>query len=240
MEKTIKKIGVLGGSFNPPHNDHIRIAEYIRNRLDLDLFLIVPNALPPHKDTCHVEFSHRRRMLQILTEKHSALQISDLEKDPNVPHYTIDLIDKIKSEYPQSAVFFCMGMDSLIYLDKWRNGLDITDKCNIVVIGRKGYSVDDSNPEVKDYLKTHAVYESDSAFSEKLNEEKGNCFLLKECFNDVSSSKIRQEFEEYYKTAEQHMDLAEYADKFPYSLTYLDRGIIEYIVKNSLYRKRES
>ncbi len=240
MTKTIKKIGVLGGSFNPPHNDHIRIAEYIKHRLELDKFLIVPNGLPPHKDTCHVDFSHRRMMLQILTEKYSDLQISDIEKDPNVPHYTIDLIDKINALYPEATVFFCMGMDSLIYLDKWRNGLQITDKCNIVVIGRKGYSIDDSNPAVKEYLKTHAVYENDADFPQKLNEEKGNCFLLKECFNDVSSSKIRQEFEDYYKTAEQHTDLTEYTDKFPYSLTYLDKGIIEYITKNSLYKKRDS
>ncbi len=240
MTKTIKKIGVLGGSFNPPHNDHIRIAEYIKHRLALDKFLIVPNGLPPHKDTCHVDFSHRRMMLQILTEKYSDLQISDIEKDPNVPHYTIDLIDKINALYPEATVFFCMGMDSLIYLDKWRNGLQITDKCNIVVIGRKGYSIDDSNPAVKEYLKTHAVYENDADFPQKLNEEKGNCFLLKECFNDVSSSKIRQEFEDYYKTAEQHTDLTEYTDKFPYSLTYLDKGIIDYITKNSLYKKRDS
>ena len=240
MIQNIKKIGVLGGSFNPPHNDHIRIAEYIKNRLSLDKFIIVPNAQPPHKNTCHVGFEHRRKMLEILTCQYDDLEISDIESDPNVPHYTIDLIDKIRNLYPKAYVFFCMGMDSLIYLDKWRNGLSITEKCNIVVIGRKGYSIEEANPPVKDYLKSHAVYEDSDDFSQKLNEEKGNCFLLKECFNDVSSSKIRLEFDEFYKNDKHKKDLFDYADKFPYSLKYLDKGIIEYITKNSLYKERES
>lgn len=240
MKQTLRKIGVLGGSFNPPHNDHIRIAEYIKNKLALDKFIIVPNALPPHKDTCHVDFSHRRKMLEILTAKFNDLHISDVEKDPNVPHYTFDLIDKLKDIYSESSIFFCMGMDSLIYLDKWRNGLQITDKCNIVVIGRKGYSLDEANPEVKEYLNIHAVYEDDQNFKNRLNEEKGNCFILKECFNDVSSSKIRQEFEEFYKTEKQHTDLFEYSDRFPYSIKYLDKELIEYITQNSLYKTRES
>ncbi len=236
----MRKIGVLGGSFNPPHNDHIRIAEYIKENLKLDDFIIVPNAQPPHKDTCHVDFAHRRRMLELLIKNCSNISISDIENDPSVPHFTTDLIDKLNNLYKDCAIFFCMGMDSLIYLDEWRDGLKLSDKCNLVVIGRKGYRLEDSHPLVINYLNEHAVLEGQMDFNERLNSKKGNCFLLKACFNDVSSSKIRAELNDFYQNHPNGSDLAMSLHEFPYTKNYLNLETIDYITKNSLYKMRES
>ncbi len=240
MPEKVLKLGVLGGSFNPPHNDHIRIAEYIKKKLNIDKFVIVPNAQPPHKNTCHVDFVHRKKMLELLIGNLQDIEISDIESDPKEPHFTIDLIDKLKNKFEKYSIYFCMGMDSLIYLDEWREGLNITDKCNIVVIGRKGYSIDEARPLVKNYLKQHAVFEDDVSFENKLSSTKGYCFLLKECFNDVSSSKIRAEFEAFYKEKELNGNLAVDLNKFPYTKEFLNKETIEYITGNSLYKKRDS
>ena len=241
MIQNIKKVGVLGGSFNPPHNDHIRIAEYIKNRLSLDKFIIVPNAQPPHKNTCHVEFEHRRKMLEILTYQYEDLEISDIESDPNVPHYTIDLIDKIRNLYPKAYVFFCMGMDSLNYLDEWKNGLELHCYCNLAVVGRYGYTYEDTHSIVKEVLKERIVYDTSPDFEKYLNRKNGLCIILDNQYTDISSTRIREEFAQFYQAAGTRLkavkDMTCLVGRYlNYSCRHLKREVIEYIIENRLYK----
>ena len=77
------RIGILGGSFNPVHKDHYLLASYIKDVLSLDKFLIIPNATPPHKNTCHISFDDRVKMLSLASFDKDVFEISDVEKDLN-------------------------------------------------------------------------------------------------------------------------------------------------------------
>ena len=151
------RIGILGGSFNPVHKDHYLLASYIKDILSLDKFLIIPNATPPHKNTCHISFDDRVKMLSLASFDKDVFEISDVEKDPNLPHYSYDTLEKLQKLYPHDALFFCMGMDSLAYLDKWHKGLELIKFSNLVVTGRDGYSFDDINQDVIPFIKDYGL-----------------------------------------------------------------------------------
>ncbi len=230
------RVGIFGGSLNPVHKDHIRIISSVREKFALDRIIIVPNSAPYYKSDCSVSYEDRVKMLSLVIG--DGCTISSLESDSSVTHYTFNTVKELKDEYPEATLYFIMGMDSLIWLDKWKRGLHISDMCNLIVAGREGYSIDECNPEVKEYLKTHAVYENDAGFLSALSLKKDRCFIINECFNDISSSKIRLEFNDFYRQYGKIADMSEFdanADKFRYSSEFLDRKVIEYIITHDLY-----
>lgn len=239
VKKTTKRIGILGGSFNPVHKDHLSLANYIRDTFSLDSFIIIPNATPPHKSTCKVDFNSRVAMLKLSGFSAPNYEISLIEENNTVPHYSFDTLTKLKEIYKDSTLFFCMGMDSLLYLDEWKRGLELSSLCNLVVTGRDGYSIEDAHEKVKPYLKKFAVFENDSNFYTSQNDKTGHCFVLKRCFNDVSSSKIREELNDFYKIFAKNLDFDEsFANisKLNYCNKYLTKEVVEYIVSHSLYK----
>ncbi len=240
MNSKRERLGIFGGSLNPVHKDHIRIITSVREKFALDEVIIIPNSAPYYKSDCAVSYEDRVAMLKLVVGE--GCSISSLESDSSVTHYTYTTVEKLKGMYPEAALFFIMGMDSLIWLEKWKNGLRISDMCNLIVAGRKGYSIEECHPEVKEYLKTHAVYENTAEFEAALSLKKDRCFIINECFNDISSSKIRFEFNEFYRQYGKIADMSVFeahADKFAYTCEYLDRRVIEYIITHDLYHDRQ-
>lgn len=241
------RIGILGGSFNPVHKDHYLLAEYIKDTLSLDRFLIIPNAMPPHKNTCHISFKDRVKMLSLASFDRDGFEICDIEKDPDIPHYSFDTLEKLKNLYPDDALFFCMGMDSLCYLDKWHRGLELIRYSNLVVTGREGYSTDDINADVLSFVEKYgfqskSLSDENTFFKETHKDFVNNhsCIILKRCFHNVSSSKIRKEFQNFYQ---KYADFAkksvffEHIDEYPYCKQYLNIAVAEYILDNGIYKQ---
>lgn len=243
------RIGILGGSFNPVHKDHYLLASYIKDVLSLDKFLIIPNATPPHKNTCHISFDDRVKMLSLASFDKDVFEISDVEKDPNLPHYSYDTLEKLQKLYPHDALFFCMGMDSLAYLDKWHKGLELIKFSNLVVTGRDGYSFDDINQDVILFIKDYGLsgdknLELDDkeliSLQNKDFVNKHYCIMLKRCFHNVSSSKIRKEFQDFYQkfaNFAKKSEFFEHIDDYPCCKQFLDKAVIEYILDNGIYRQ---
>ena len=229
------RIGLFGGSFNPAHTDHLRICTYIRQRLSLDRFIVIPNARPPHKETPVVDFRHRMMILRLLGFDEGGFEISDFEQNSAVAHYTINTVRAFEERFINDELFFCMGMDSLIYLDEWREGLSISDHCNLAVIGRAGYDIRSCHDRVKAYLKKHAVYE------DRLDDgikAKGCCIILNESLHDISSSKIRSQFHDFYQDFKDNPTTWNFysrEDSYLYCKKYLNQDVIDYILRNSLY-----
>lgn len=238
-DKTNYRIGILGGSFNPVHNDHLSLVNYVKDTLSIDKFIIIPNATPPHKNTCKVDFNSRVEMLKLSGFCSPNYEISFIEENNAIPHYSYDTLTKLQDLYKNSTLFFCMGMDSLLYLDEWKRGLELSTLCNLVVTGREGYSIDDAHEKVKPYLNDFAIFEDDSNFYTSQNDKTGHCFVLKRCFNDVSSSKIREELNDFYKIFAKNLDFEKsFANisKLNYCNKYLTKEVIEYIISHSLYK----
>jgi len=130
------KIGIFGGSFNPPHNMHENIALELLNKNYLDKVIFVPTGTKYEYKNNLIQNEERYEMLKIITESNEKLSVSSFEFQDQVV-YTYETLAHFKKEYPEDEIFFICGTDNLSYLDKWKNGLDILTKYPIIVIKRE-------------------------------------------------------------------------------------------------------
>src|SRR5688572_23225710 len=102
----MQRIGILGGTFDPPHIGHLILAEYARESLDVAQILFVPAADPPHKDDTRIDIKHRLAMAEraIAGNPHFAVSLADIKRPG--PHYTVDLIPILQAQYPDVELYF--------------------------------------------------------------------------------------------------------------------------------------
>ncbi len=203
----VKALGFLGGSFDPIHKGHLNLARGVRRVLHLDKIILIPNAAPPHKQGNFSSYESRVQMtnLALSTLNHRQYQVSRLEQDPSCRHYTFDTLQKLRATYgPQTRLYFIMGMDSLLDLDTWHRGTELTDFANLAVIDRPGFDLASCpKTELCAYIKEHVVFEPGlnrgrslqdfEHFRQKLQEPCGNIFMLRAPLFDVSSTRLRGE-----------------------------------------------
>ena len=133
------KIGVFGGTFDPVHYGHLRMAEVCREELGLDRVLFVPNHVSPYKVGRPITPGHLRvAMLQSVTENNPAFAVSTLELDRPAPSYTVDTLRTIKSENPGADLFFLTGADAVRGLSGWREPEVLLDLAHFVAMTRPG------------------------------------------------------------------------------------------------------
>ena len=170
----------LGGSFDPVHNGHLQMALYVYQSLlplakqqqrELQLSLL-PNARSPFKADS-TDPKHRLAMLK-LAIKNTPLQINELELWQTPPVYTIDSVKTLRARYPHDSLIFIMGMDSAQSLDKWKNGLALTDHVNLWVFNRLSIGENtpinnDTNAETdKKLVNTDLIASNPSALQSQL------------------------------------------------------------------------
>ena len=170
----------LGGSFDPVHNGHLQMALYVYQSLlplakqqqrELQVSLL-PNARSPFKADS-TDPKHRLAMLK-LAIKDTPLQINELELWQTPPVYTIDSVKTLRARYPHDSLIFIMGMDSAQSLDKWKNGLALTDHVNLWVFNRLSIGENtpinnDTNAETdKKLVNTDLIASNPSALQSQL------------------------------------------------------------------------
>lgn len=133
------KIGIMGGTFNPIHNAHLRIAEEVRDFLALDKVIFIPAAEPPHKPLAgDLPFEHRYEMVRLAIAENPFFDISDLEKRRGGKSYSIDTLRTLRAEFPADELYFIIGSDSFMDIGAWREYRAIFCCSNIVVVERPG------------------------------------------------------------------------------------------------------
>lgn len=191
-----ERIGILGGSFNPVHHDHLAIAAQTKAIFSLTKVLFIPNASPAYKNSVTVSYKDRRAMLNMALEDFGdpAFEIADLEEDDSRHHYTCETLSLLREQYgPEIPLFFVMGSDSLLYIDEWKNGLLLHTMANLVCFTRSGYESKKIKPAIASLLKKCSVTEDDPSALKKASEmPAGNIFLLNRPFHLLSSSALRK------------------------------------------------
>jgi len=142
---TLRRIGVLGGTFDPIHYGHLFIAEEARVRIPLERVLFVPAAQPPHKarTTITAPEHHRLRMVELAIASNPYFEISRVDIDRPGPHYSVDMIPLLQEEYgPQTQFYFIMGLDSLSEIPTWHEPSRLLELCHLAVASREGYDAD--------------------------------------------------------------------------------------------------
>lgn len=114
------KIGVFGGTFNPPHNGHIRLAKAAADELKLDKLLVIPSCIPPHKIAAKLaDGQERLEMCRLAFGCDPRFEVSPMELERGSRSYTVETLRELKALYPDSELYFIVGSDMLESFDKW-------------------------------------------------------------------------------------------------------------------------
>lgn len=142
------KIGVYGGSFNPPHNGHLYLANEVSRRLELDKLIIIPSNISPQKEhNGNIDPIHRINMCKDVFSS-SLFEISDCEIARGGKSYTFDTLTFLNEKYPHSEFYLFMGSDMLLSFHTWFRFSDILKMCTLCAISRE----DEKNAaELRDY-----------------------------------------------------------------------------------------
>ena len=134
------KIGLFFGSFNPVHNGHLMLANYIVEYADLDSVWFVVSPHNPFKDKKSLlDDHHRRDMLELAVKNDERFEVCDIEFYMPKPSYTIDTLVRLSERYPNTDFYLICGTDNLINFHKWKNYQVILDNYKLLVYPRKGY-----------------------------------------------------------------------------------------------------
>lgn len=168
------KIGIFGGAFNPPHNEHITALNLFKESVGLARCIIIPSYYPPHKDGAEMlPFEVRANMCAMVFKDD---EISYIEKNSEEKNYAINTIRKIKEENPNSELFYLIGGDSMADFFSWYKPYELIKEVTLVV-----------------YQRESREKEADAAI-EKVKNAGGKVIKLPFCGQNISSGEIRNLF----------------------------------------------
>jgi nicotinate-nucleotide adenylyltransferase len=135
------RVGILGGTFDPPHNAHLMMAQAALQRIPLDEILFMPAPAPPLKDPGRLTpYAERVEMVELAVRGQPGLRLSRLEEFRTGPSFTVELLRRYREQYVNEP-FLIVGADSVQELPSWREPVEILALATIVVFARTGYSL---------------------------------------------------------------------------------------------------
>lgn len=145
------KIGIFGGTFNPPHNTHVNIALQAKSQLALDKLFVVPCGLPPHKP-CEVDKRVRLRLTSLAFS--GIADVWDYEINKSDTSYTVETLKEAKRLYPDALIYLIIGGDSLLHFNSWYKPEQIAKMCVLAVAARKNVENEKAR---KNVIKTYGA-----------------------------------------------------------------------------------
>ncbi len=128
------KIGIFGGTFNPPHKGHRFLLEQINNRLRFDRIIVMPSGIPPHKEMCNNQPQHRLAMTRLAFPD---FEVSDMELTRKGKSFTADTLRVLTREYPEDQLYLICGSDMFLTMDKWKDPQGIFSMAVVVSAARQ-------------------------------------------------------------------------------------------------------
>ena len=133
----MRRIGLFGGTFDPPHLGHLVLAEWARARLGLDRVVFMPAGTPPHKRGRRLtDAAHRLAMTRLAVRGNPAFSVSGLEARRVGPSFTVDTLQHFHARQPGARLYLLMGADSLADFPSWRGPGEIARLATLVVAAR--------------------------------------------------------------------------------------------------------
>ncbi|WP_282111103.1 nicotinate-nucleotide adenylyltransferase [Shewanella algicola] len=184
------RIGILGGTFDPIHLGHINPALDVKQQLNLDQVWLMPNHIPPHKNSTMVSSYHRLEMVKLVCQQYPQFELCDIEIDRDTPSYSVTTLTLLTQQYPEHEFFFIMGMDSFIQLPLWHRWHSLFSLCHIALCQRPGWTMDAQSEMAKQLLFRHAQA---SELTLKNHATHGKIFSVNSQLVNISSTEIRQQ-----------------------------------------------
>lgn len=131
-------IGVLGGTFDPIHNAHLRLAVELREQLGLARVLLIPSARPPHKGQPSALPGQRAKWIREAIVDEPGLRLDDRELMRPGLSYTVDTLQSLREDYPDTPICLIMGSDVFAHFDEWHDWQTVAQLAHLVVAPRSG------------------------------------------------------------------------------------------------------
>jgi nicotinate-nucleotide adenylyltransferase len=149
----LKKIGILGGTFDPVHNGHLILARDAFEQLNLDSLIFIPAAISPHKlQEQPAAPEIRLEMLRAAIEGEPQFCLDALELERPAPSYTVDTIEALKAREPEAEFIFLIGEDNVAQLSSWHRFADLSKLVQFAVLDRSGLKTTHPYPTIRRHL----------------------------------------------------------------------------------------
>ncbi|MEM7250089.1 MAG: nicotinate-nucleotide adenylyltransferase [Pseudomonadota bacterium] len=179
-------VAILGGTFDPIHHGHLRLAYEARDAAQLDQVALLPAGQPVHRGTPGATAVERRRMLGLATADDPMLRIDTRELERDGPSYTVDTLREIRRERPDDPVSLILGLDAFALLETWYQWQTLLELAHLLVANRPGAKLPENGP-------VREVYEANCIKTPQAlrNQPSGAIFFLRAPLLDISSTQIR-------------------------------------------------
>ncbi|MCA0970009.1 nicotinate-nucleotide adenylyltransferase [Halobacillus litoralis] len=135
----MKRIGILGGTFDPPHLGHLIMAEQALEGMELDEVWFLPSYIPPHKEDAAGSSVDRLAMVKKAVETNEHFKVCDIEHTRKGTSYTVDTMKVLNEEYPDHQFYFIIGGDMVEHLPKWNRIDELVQLVEFIGVKRPGY-----------------------------------------------------------------------------------------------------
>lgn len=191
----MKRIAFYGGSFDPLHNAHLKIARQLTELFALDQFVFIPAFHAPHKkDLKPTSVFHRFALIALSTNDAPKIEISTVEIDAPEKPFTVETQARLKNELPNAEIFFVIGADSWAEITTWREWETVLTQTNIIVVTRPDYEIEFSHvtSEIRERivdLRNELRITNDEL---RAGEYGSRIFITDAVYLDISATEIRQ------------------------------------------------
>ena len=184
------KLGLLGGTFNPIHIAHLRIAEEAREAVALDHVLFIPAADPPHKPLAdEVAFELRYRMVQLAIIGNPAFGASDIEARRGGKSYTVETLTQLRQQRPGDQLYFIIGSDSYLELGLWHRYQEIFSLSSLIVLERPERLIENPLMQLPEAVQGQFSQESGGMLRHRSGT---GIYFVTGTRLDISSSRLRE------------------------------------------------
>jgi len=144
-----RRIGIFGGTFDPPHLGHVSVAKDVADALELEQIVWIPAAVPPHKpDALLAPADARLAMVAAATADDARFTVSEIELDRPGPSFTVDTVRALRERWPDVDLFLILGVDQFRELSSWHRPEGIVREVTLAVMDRGGESAKSVLPEI--------------------------------------------------------------------------------------------
>lgn len=150
----MKKIGIMGGTFNPIHIGHMIAAAEVCDKFKMDKILFIPDSDPPHKSNGIADIRDRFNMVRLAICGNTEFCISDIEAKRKGKTYTYDTLNELGKMYDDVEFYFIIGYDTLITMDTWKNAGDVFKMCKFIAVNRMN-NTEDMEKAIKEKRKLY-------------------------------------------------------------------------------------
>ena len=211
----MRLIGILGGTFDPIHNGHIRLAVEVLEKLKLDEVKLIPANIPPHRPTPFASSADRKKMIKLAISDEKKLSIDLREIENGNISYTVNTLKSLRDEFSDDILFLIIGVDVFNMIDGWKEWQSLLNYTHIIVANRSSDNEENISSALKKWRNENKIDDINfltSALS-------GYIYCIDTPIVEISSRMIRKHYTKY-KNIEK----------------YLPSNVITYIKENNLYK----